>query len=636
MQVTFPDGSIKKYEDGSSPLEVAERIGSRLKKAAIGALVDGQPWDLTRALPGDCALQILTWNDEAGREVYRHSSTHLMAQAVKALYPDAKLTVGPPLNDRFYYDIDMAPIGEESFEAIEAKMRELAEADLTITREEVSRDQAHAIFANLGEDYKLEILQDIPADEKVTLYRQGDWVDLCRGPHLPSTSYMKAFKILSVAGAYWHGDASKQQLQRLYGTSYPSQKELDEHLERLEQARARDHRKLGRELGLFMISQEVGVGLPLWLPKGATVRRVLEDFIRGELVKRGYQPVVTPHIARTELFKTSGHMTAYADSMYPIMQSEHEEFVLKPVNCPFHIMIYKNQMRSYRELPLRLAEFGTVYRWEQSGEVGGLTRVRGFTQDDAHLFLMPEQLAGEFKNNVDLVLLVLRRLGLEYTARVGLRDPNNPDKYVGSPEAWEESQNALLAAVRELGLEHTTEEGEAAIYGPKLDFIVRDAIGREWQLGTVQVDYVLPERFGLEYTGADGKPHRPVMIHRAPFGSLERFIGVLIEHFAGAFPLWLAPVQITIVPIADRHHEYSCAVARELEAQGFRVETNLDNEKMGAKIAVAEKQKVPYMAVVGDREMETNSVSLRARGRRDEGTIERGALIERLREEAAA
>jgi len=636
IQVTFPDGSQKEYEDHSSPQQIAESISRRLGKEALAAIVDGTAWDLTRPLTGDCTLRILTWNDAEGREVYRHSSTHLMAQAVKALYPEAKLTVGPPLDDKFYYDIDMPPVSEEDFDAIEAKMREFAQQDLPITREEVSREEAQRIFEELGDNYKLEILQEIPAGETVSLYRQGDWFDLCRGPHVPSTGRLKAFKLLSIAGAYWRGDANNKQLQRLYGTSYPSQKELDEHMERLEQAKARDHRKLGRELGLFMLSPEVGPGLPLWLPKGAQLRRTLEDFIRDELLKRGYQPVVTPHITRTELFKTSGHMTAYAESMFPTMQSgEHEEFVLKPVNCPFHIMIYKSQMRSYRELPLRYAEFGTVYRWEQSGEVGGLTRVRGFTQDDAHLFLAPEQLGDEFKANVDLVLLVLNRLGLTYTARVGLRDPEKTDKYVGSDEAWEQSQAALLTAVQELGLQHTVELGEAAIYGPKLDFMVLDAIGREWQLGTVQVDYVLPERFGLEYTAADGKPHRPVMIHRAPFGSLERFCGVLIEHFAGAFPLWLAPVQLSILPIADRHHEYSEQLAQELKDAGYRVEIDLDNAKVGAKIAKAETQKIPYMIVIGDKEAESGTVSLRGRGRQDLGTSTKEELLTRLKEETS-
>jgi threonyl-tRNA synthetase len=633
IQVTFPDGSIKEVQAGSTPLQLAEGISPRLAKAALGAIVDGAPWDLTRALPGDCTLQILTWNDVAGREIYRHSSTHLMAQAVQALYPDAKLTVGPPLEDRFYYDIDMAPISEADFQKIEDKMREFAKADLPIEREEISREAARGLFAN--DEYKLELLQDIPEGETISIYRQGDWLDLCRGPHVPSTGVLKAFKLLSVAGAYWRGDAANKQLQRLYGTSYPTQKELDAHIERLEQAKLRDHRKLGRELGLFMLSPEVGAGLPLWLPKGATLRRTLEDFIRDELVKRGYQPVVTPHIARTELFEKSGHMTAYAASMFPTMHGEDEgdRFVLKPVNCPFHIQIYKSELRSYRDLPLRYAEFGTVYRWEQSGEVGGLTRVRGFTQDDAHIFVTPDELLAEFRRQVELVLLVFGKLELNYTTRVSLRDPNDSEKYIGSDEAWEQSQNALLQAVQELGLEHTVAEGEAAIYGPKLDFMVTDAIGREWQLGTVQVDYVLPERFELEYIAEDGKAHRPVMIHRAPFGSLERFCGVLIEHFAGAFPFWLAPVQARVLPISDRHFEYAQNVADELRAAGFRIEVDEDNAKIGAKIAHAETQKIPYMLIIGDKEIEANAVSLRARGRKDLGSTSRAELLEKFRDE---
>ncbi len=634
IQVSFPDGSTREFENGSTPLQIAHSIGSRLAAAVLAAQVNGQGWDLTRPLEGDSTLQLFTWNDPQGREVYRHSSTHLMAQAVKALFPQAKLTVGPPLDDKFYYDIELPGLGESDFEAIEAKMRELAGADLPIEREEISRQRAQELFAD--DRYKLEVLADIPVGAPITIYKQGDWFDLCRGPHLPSTDKIKAFKLLSVAGAFWKGDANNAQLARLYGTSYPSQRELDEHLRRLEEARARDHRKLGRELGLFVLSPEVGAGLPLWTPKGTTLRFALESFIRAELVKRGYQMVVTPHIASTQLFITSGHMEAYKDSMFPVMRSEDgDEFVLKPVNCPFHIMLYASQPRSYRDLPLRLAEFGTVYRWELSGEVGGLTRVRGFTQDDAHIFLRPDQLVEEFKQQVELVLLVLGRLGLSYTARVGLRSPVG-DKYVGTSEAWEESQSALLEAVRELKMEHTVAEGEAAIYGPKLDFIVSDAIGRQWQLGTVQVDYVLPERFGLEYTGQDGKKHRPVMIHRAPFGSLERFIGVLIEHFAGAFPLWLAPVQVMVLPIADRHHDAAREVAAKLSEAGFRVEVNADNEKIGAKIAVAETQKIPYMAIIGDKEVEAGGVSLRARGRRDLGAIALDALLQRLQEEAQA
>ncbi|HEX8463735.1 MAG TPA: threonine--tRNA ligase [Abditibacterium sp.] len=628
IHVSFPNGDVKEFAAGTTPLQIAASIGSRLASAVVGAQVDGQPWDLTRPLDKDAALRLFTFNDTEGREVFRHSSTHLMAQAVKALFPEAKLTVGPALEDRFYYDIELPSLSEADFPAIEAKMRELAAANLEITREEVSREEAKQLFAD--DRYKLELIEDLPDEAQLTIYRQGDWFDLCRGPHLPSTGKIKAFKLLSVAGAYWRGDANNTQLQRLYGTSYPSQKELDEHMTRLEEARARDHRKLGREMGLFVLSPEVGAGLPLWTPKGNSIRFALETFIRGELVKRGYQIVTTPHIASTQLFITSGHMEAYKDSMFPTMTSDDgDQFVLKPVNCPFHIQIYAAEPRSYRDLPLRYAEFGTVYRWELSGEVGGLTRVRGFTQDDAHLFLRPDQLVAEFKNNVELVLLVLGRLGLSYTARVGLRDPKS-DKYVGSDEAWEQSQSALLEAVQELGMEHTVAEGEAAIYGPKLDFIVKDAIGRSWQLGTVQVDYVLPERFGLEYTGSDGKKHRPVMIHRAPFGSLERFIGVLIEHFAGAFPLWLAPVQIKLIPIADRHHAYAFEVEERLKEAGFRVEVNAENEKIGQKIAIAETQKVPYMAVIGDKEIENGGVTLRGRGRQDLGALSVEDLLAKL------
>lgn len=633
IQVTFPDGSVREAEDQSTPLQLAEGISRRLAKSALGAMVDGAPWDLTRPLPGDCTVRILTWDDVEGREIYRHSSTHLMAQAVKELYPEAKLTIGPALEDRFYYDIDMPAISEDDFAKIEEKMRELAKANLPIEREELSREAALELFSD--DEYKLELLSEIPAGETISIYRQGDWLDLCRGPHLPHTGVIKAVKLLSVAGAYWRGDAQNKQLQRLYGTSYPKEKDLTAHLERLEQAKLRDHRKLGRELGLFILSPEVGPGLPLWLPKGAQLRRTLEDFIREELVKRGYQPVYTPHISRTELFEKSGHMTAYADSMFPTMKDSEngDEFVLRPVNCPFHIQIYKSELRSYRDLPIRYAEFGTVYRWEQSGEVGGLTRVRGFTQDDAHIFVTPGELLAEFRRQVELVLLVFGKLGLNYTTRVSLRDPNDKEKYIGSEEAWEQSQSALLQAVQDLGLDYTVAEGEAAIYGPKLDFLVTDAIGREWQLGTVQVDYVLPERFELEYIAEDGKAHRPVMIHRAPFGSLERFCGVLIEHFAGAFPFWLAPVQARVLPIADRHCEYAQSVVEELQAAGFRVEADFDNAKIGAKIAQSETQKIPYMLIIGDKEVEANAVSLRGRGRQDLGSFSREELLARFRSE---
>ncbi len=635
IRVSFPDGSVKEHPDGSSPLDVAEAIGPRLAQAALAAQVDGQMWDLTRPLPGDCTLRLLTWKDAEGREVYRHSSTHLMAQAVKALYPQAKLTVGPPLEDRFYYDIDMPPVSDADFEQIEAKMAEFARQDLPIVRQEVSREEAQRLFSD--DKYKLEVLADIPVGETVTIYKQGDWFDLCRGPHLPSTGKIKAFKLLSVAGAFWRGDAHNKQLQRLYGTSYPSQKELDEHLKRLEEAKARDHRKLGRELGLFMISPDlVGPGLPLWLPKGAILRGTLESWLKEVQLERGYLPVITPHIAKVDLYKTSGHWYQFRENMFAPMEEEGVEYVLKPVNCPHHIMIYKHEPRSYRDLPLRLAEFGTTYRHEQTGELSGLTRVRGFTVDDSHIFCRPDQLVDEFKKVVALIMFVFDRLGLQdFRARVGLRDPES-SKYIGTEEGWKLSTEAILSAVRELGLEHTVAEGEAAMYGPKLDFVVRDALGREWQLGTCQVDYSLPERFELEYTGSDGQKHRPVMIHRAPFGSLERFVGVLIEHFAGAFPLWLSPVQLKVIPIADRHNEHAQYVASELKKAGLRVEVDQDNAKVGAKIAIAESQKVPYMAVVGDKEAESGGVSLRGRGRQDLGALSLEALVEKLRDESAA
>ena len=632
IHVSFPDGSIKEYPEGSSPLDVAQAIGPRLAQAALSAEVDGQMWDLTRPLPGDCALRLLTWKDAEGREVYRHSSTHLMAQAVKALYPTAKLTVGPPLEDRFYYDIDMPPVSEDDFAQIEAKMAELAAADFPIERQEVTREEAQELFAD--DEYKLQVLGEIPDGAPITIYKQGDWFDLCRGPHLPSTGKIKAFKLLSVAGAFWRGDASNKQLQRLYGTSYPSQKELDEHLKRLEEAKARDHRKLGRELGLFMISPElVGPGLPLWLPKGAILRGTLESWLKQVQIERGYLPVITPHIAKVALYEVSGHWHQFRENMFAPMEEEGVEYVLKPVNCPHHIMIYKHEPRSYRDLPLRLAEFGTTYRHEQTGELSGLTRVRGFTVDDSHIFCRPDQLLDEFKKVVGLIMFVFGKLGLsDFRARVGLRDPAS-SKYIGTEEGWKLSTEAILAAVQDLGLEHTVAEGEAAMYGPKLDFVVRDALGREWQLGTCQVDYSLPDRFELEYNGSDGQKHRPVMIHRAPFGSLERFIGVLIEHFGGAFPLWLSPVQVRVLPIADRHNEHAIRVAEALKQAGFRAEVDEDNAKVGAKIAIAESQKIPYMAVVGDKEAESGGVSLRARGRQDIGAMSLEALLDKLKAE---
>ncbi|MCS7309724.1 MAG: threonine--tRNA ligase [Armatimonadetes bacterium] len=567
-------------------------------------------------------------------ETLRHSTAHLMAQAVLELYPGTKLAIGPPVEDGFYYDVDPPqPITGDDLPRIEERMREIAQRDLPIERIEMPRIEALKLVRELGQDYKVEIIEEIPEEETISFYRQGDFIDLCRGPHVERTSQIKHFKLLSIAGAYWRGDARNKMLTRLYGTAWFTEEELQDYLRRMEEAKRRDHRKLGRELGIFLITPEVGSGLPLWLPKGAILRDTLETFLKKEQLKRGYLPVVTPHIGKLDLYKTSGHWYKYQESMFHPIQVEDEEYMLKPMNCPHHIQIYKSETRSYRDLPLRLAEFGTVYRYEQSGELGGLTRVRGFTVDDSHIFVTPEQLEDEFKNVVELVLYVFERLGLEeYRARVGLRDPKS-DKYVGSDEAWEQAQSAILQAVEHMGIQYTVAEGEAAFYGPKLDFLAKDCLGRMWQLGTVQVDYTLPERFDLEYIGPDGRPHRPVMIHRAPFGSLERLIGILIEHYGGAFPLWLAPVQVIVLPIADRHVPYAQQIRQRLEEEGFRVEVDARNEKTGFKVREAELQKIPYMLVVGDRDMQNGTVSVRKRSAGDQGAMTLDAFIARLKEE---
>jgi threonyl-tRNA synthetase len=565
----------------------------------------------------------------------RHSAAHVMAQAVAHLFPDAKPTIGPPTDEGFYYDFDReTSFTPEDLEALEGEMAKSVAADVPFQCREVSREEALELFKD--NPYKVELINELPEGERITVYTHGDFTDLCRGMHAERTGGIRAYKLLSVAGAYWRGNEKNRMLQRIYGTAFPSQTDLDAYLHRLEEARKRDHRRVGRELGLFMVSPLVGAGLPLWLPKGAVLRETLVEFMRDEQRQRGYLPVVTPHLSKRELFEASGHWQAYREHLFPSMKDEEgAEFVLKPVNCPFHIQIYANERRSYRDLPIRYAEFGTVYRYEQSGELGGLTRVRGFTQDDSHIFCRADQLVSEFHGVVDLIMLVFRRLKLEYRARVGLRDPNNTGKYVGSDEVWEQSQNALLEAVRQLEMPHEVAEGEAAIYGPKLDFMVRDAIGREWQLGTVQVDYVMPERFDLEYTGEDGQPHRPVMIHRAPFGSLERFVGVLIEHFAGAFPLWLAPVQAVIIPIADRHGEYAGGVQQQLLDGGLRAEVDRRGERMQSKIRDAQLQKIPYMLVVGDKEAEAGAVAVRSRDRGDLGPVPVAEFLRQARAELA-
>ncbi len=555
----------------------------------------------------------------------RHSTAHLLAQAIGALYPGVKYAIGPPIEDGFYYDFDLPePLREEDFERIEAKMREFAAQDLPIVREERSRDEAKAFLAEMNQDYKVALIDDIPDDEAISFYRQGDWVDLCRGPHLPSTGHLKHFKILHTAGAYWRGSEKNKMLTRVYGTAWDSQEELDDYLNRLEEAKKRDHRVLGRELGLFIFSHDVGPGLPLYLPKGATLRDTLMDFMKAEQLKRGYQGVVTPHIGNKRLYVKSGHLKTYNSKIYPLMvgeDGEEETYVLKPMNCPHHIMIYASDLRSYRELPVRLAEFGTVYRYEQTGELTGMLRVRGFTQDDSHLFVTPEQLEQEFINVVDLTLYTLKRLGLtEYRARIGIRDPKD-DKYIGSDENWEAAQSAIIKAVETLGMSYEISEGDAAFYGPKLDLLVRDALRREWQMGTIQVDYNLPERFELEYVGEDGLRHRPIMIHRAPFGSLDRMIGLLVEQYAGAFPFWLAPQQAALIPIADRHKEYAESVVIALRDAGFRSAVDGRNEKMGKRIRESEMQKIPVMLIVGDRDVENGTVSVRKRGEGDLGAM---------------
>lgn len=572
-------------------------------------------------------------NEGANDALYkvRHSTAHLLAQAVGELYPGVKYAIGPPIEDGFYYDFDLPePLGEGDFERIEAKMREFVAKNLALERSELSREEAKALLANLGQPYKVELIDDIPDEEAISFYRQGEWADLCRGPHVPSTGHLKHFKLLHTAGAYWRGSEKNKMLTRIYGTAWESQADLDDYLNRLEEAKKRDHRVLGRELGLFMFSQDVGAGLPLWLPKGAMLRDTLVDFMKNEQLKRGYLPVVTPHIGNKRLYMKSGHLKNYNTKIFPLMEgSEDETYVLKPMNCPHHIMIYANELRSYRDLPVRLAEFGTVYRYEQTGELTGMLRVRGFTQDDSHLFVTPEQLEDEFRYVIDLMLFTLKRLGLhDYRVRVGVRDPKD-DKYIGSDENWEAAQRAIINSVESLGMDYEISVGDAAFYGPKLDLMVRDALRREWQMGTVQVDYNLPERFELEYVGEDGQRHRPIMIHRAPFGSLDRMIGLLVEHYAGAFPFWLAPQQVSLIPIADRHVEYAKEVQERLRVAGFRAATDGRNEKMGKRIREAEMQKVPVMLVMGDRDIENGTVSVRRRGEGDLGakTVEEAIAL---------
>jgi threonyl-tRNA synthetase len=640
IHVTLPDGSVRDYDPGATAMDVARSISEGLARNVLSAKVNGEVRDAGRPLPGDCTLQLLTWNDADGKATMWHSSAHLMAEALEALSPGVKFGIGPPIENGFYYDVDLGDrvIGEGDFTAIEAKMKELAGRKSTFQRREVPKAEAVDYFKEKGDEYKLELLEGLN-DGEITFYTQGGFTDLCRGPHVPDTSLIKAMKILSVAGAYWRGDEKRKQLTRLYGITFPKQKDLDEHLVMLEEAKKRDHRKLGRELELFTFSDKVGAGLPLWLPKGAALRERLIHFMRTAQERDGYVQVATPHIGGKELYQTSGHWEKYGkDSFQPIhTPNEGEEFLLKPMNCPHHCEIYASRPRSYKDLPLRFAEFGTVYRYEQSGELHGLTRVRGFTQDDAHLFCRPDQVKEEFMKVIDLILLVFRALDLtDYEAQISLRDKVDRSKYIGSDENWEKAEQAIIEAAAEKGLKTVVEYGEAAFYGPKLDFMVRDALGRKWQLGTNQVDYNLPERFQLEYVGSDNQKHRPVMIHRAPFGSLERFIAVLIEHTAGRFPLWLAPEQAIVLPISDRFLEPCRAVAGSLKDHDIRASVDERNEKIGRKIRDAELTKVPYMLIIGEKEAGDGTVSVREHGVGDLGGMTPKAFAERVKERIAA
>ena len=677
MNVSLPDGSVRELPDGASALDLAQSISAGLARNVLAAevtLPDGtaEVRDAARPLPDGATVRLLTWDDDGGKAAFWHSSAHLMAEALEALYPGIRLGIGPAIEGGFYYDVDLSEtpidaLSPDDLPAIEQKMKELARQDNAFTRTDISKADAEAFFQEKGDPYKLELLEGLD-DGAITFYRQGAFTDLCRGPHIPSTKPVKAVKLLNLAGAYWRGDTARPQLTRIYGVAFPKQSLLDEHLERLELARQRDHRKLGRELELFMFSQKVGPGLPIWLPKGARLRETLEGFLKAEQVKRGYEPVITPHIGRLELYKTSGHYPYYSDSQFPPMfegqgegaalanqvaggdggapagspvegvevtpEDTREGYLLKPMNCPHHTQIYDHQPRSYRDLPIRYAEFGTVYRYEQSGELGGLTRVRGFTQDDAHIFCTPEQVKEEFKNVIDLTLTVLRALSFDtYTAQVSLRDAANTDKYIGGDQQWDAAEQAIREAAAEMKLETVEVEGEAAFYGPKLDFMVKDALGRSWQLGTIQVDYNLPERFDLTYTNEHDEQVRPVMIHRAPFGSMERFVGVLLEHCGGRFPLWLAPVQAKILPLADRFNPYAEEVAGTLRNAGIRVELDSRSEKVGKKIREAELEKVPYLLVVGEKEQDAGSVAVRQSGGGEQTTEPVSDFVSRIHDE---
>ncbi|MCM5528580.1 threonine--tRNA ligase [Parasegetibacter sp. NRK P23] len=637
INITLPDGAVRQYPSGTSALEVARSISEGLARKVLAANVNGEVWDATRPITTDATLKLLTWDDDGGKSTFWHSSAHLLAEALEALFPGTKFGIGPSIEKGFYYDIDTGDrqIGEEDLRAIEKKMAELAKNNEEYTRKSVSKQDALAYFTDKNDEYKLELIDGLK-DGEITFYSQGNFTDLCRGPHIPHTGFIKAVKLTSIAGAYWRGDEKRKMLTRIYGVTFPNQKELDEYIVLMEEAKKRDHRKLGKELELFTFSEKVGMGLPLWLPKGAMLRERLQQFLQKAQIETGYLPVVTPHIGHKNLYVTSGHYEKYGkDSFQPIKTpQEGEEFFLKPMNCPHHCEIYKASPRSYKDLPLRLAEFGTVYRYEQHGELHGLTRVRGFTQDDAHLFCRPDQVKDEFKKVIDLVLYVFNSLSFtDFTAQVSLRDKEDRSKYIGTDENWNLAEEAIIEAAAEKGLKTVVEYGEAAFYGPKLDFMVKDAIGRKWQLGTIQVDYNLPERFDLTYVGEDNQKHRPVMIHRAPFGSLERFIAVLTEHCAGKFPVWLTPTQVKILPISDKFLDYAKNVSDVLKIADIRVEIDDRNEKIGKKIRDTELEKVPYMLVLGEKEVNEGQVAVRRQGKGDVGTMPTADFVKLITEE---
>ena len=638
IEIKFPDGNTKEFESGVTGLDIAKSISPKLAKEVLSISVNGEIWDLVRPITEDAEIKLYTWEDEEGKHAFWHSSAHLMAEALQQLYPNTKFGIGPAIENGFYYDVDPGEgvvLTDKDLEIVEKKMLELARQKEEFCRINVSKQEALDHFNSIHETYKVELINDLE-DGKITYYRQGSFTDLCRGPHLPDTSYIKAIKLTSLAGAYWRGNEHNKMLTRIYGITFPKQKMLDEWLVLLEEAKQRDHRKIGKEMELFTFSQAVGAGLPMWLPKGAMLRDRLEAFLRKVQKKYGYQQVITPHIGNVNLYKTSGHYQKYGKDSFQVITTpqEGEEFMLKPMNCPHHCEIYKFKPRSYKDLPLRFAEFGTVYRYEQSGELHGLTRVRGFTQDDAHLFCTPDQLKEEFKKVIDIIFTIFKALDFQdFTAQVSLRDPKNTEKYIGTDENWEKAERAIIEAAEEKGLKTTVELGEAAFYGPKLDFMVKDAIGRKWQLGTIQVDYNLPERFELEYTGADNLKHRPVMIHRAPFGSMERFVAVLIEHTGGKFPLWLAPDQAVVMPISEKFNDYAKKLSDLLNNSDIRTVLDDRNEKIGRKIRDNELKKIPYLLIVGENEMNSNTVSVRRQGQGDMGTMAVEDFIKKINEE---